>query len=121
MVSEIRLKKWMGYLLLGGIYLAIILVALGGSIFLWQNHDASLQQIIMPGSSYNLDILTIWNLQHLLTPIGLIELGMMILVGIQVARVALLLLYYITKRDYWFILFSGFVLSVILYSLIWQA
>lgn len=121
MVSEKRLKIGMGYLLLGGIYLAIFLVALGGSIFLWQHHDATLQQILIPSISYNINILTIWNIQHLLSPIGLIELGMLILVGIQVARVALLLIYYIAKRDYWFILFSGFILSVILYSLIWQA
>ncbi len=121
MVSEHRLKKWMGVLLLGGIYLAIVLVALGGSIFLWQNHDATLNQLLSPGNRYSLDIFAIWSLHHLLSPIGLIEMGMMILVGIQVARVALLLVYYIGKRDYWFILFSGFVLTVILYSLIWQA
>lgn len=121
MISEKRLKNLMGYFMLAGIYLAIFLVALGGTIFLWQHHDATLQQILMPGINYNIDVLKIWNIQHLLSPIGLIEMGMLILVGIQVARVALLLIYYIAKRDYWFILFSGFVLSVILYSLIWQA
>lgn len=121
MISEHRIKKWMGYLLLTGIYTAILFVACGGIMFLITHPGVSLQQILDATTNYSLDIWSIWTLSHLLTSTGIIEVGMIILIGIQVARVIMLLIYYSVKRDYWFMLFSSFILTVILFSLIRQS
>jgi uncharacterized membrane protein len=71
-----------------------------------------------PGIHYNFDIFSIWNWQHLFSSVGMIELGMLVLVATQVARVLMLLIFYILQRDYWYILFSSFILTVIIYSLV---
>lgn len=119
MISEIKLKQILGQLLQVGIILSILFVLIGGAGFLLQHGSENYQNNIFLMTSYDIDIIKIWN-DHLYSPIGFIELGLLMLVIMQVLRVAALSLYYILTRDYWFILFSIFILSVILYSLIRQ-
>ncbi len=120
MLSEIRLKNWVGLILQGGIISSIILVVIGGSMFLWEHGAESLESNLLAVTNYNIDILSIWNREHLFSALGLIELGLVVLVGAQVLRVALLCCYYTYARDVWFMIFSFFILAVILYSFIWQ-
>ena len=120
MVSELRFKNWLGLILQASIIISIILVLIGGCGFLWQHGADNLQYYLSLPSHLDINILTNWNSQELLSPFGLIELGLLVLVIAQVLRVALLTGYYAWIRDYWFTAFSLFILSVILYSLIWQ-
>ncbi len=120
MLTELRLKNSLGLILQASIIISIILVLIGGCGFLWQHGQDNLQYYLALPTHLDINILTNWNSQELLSPFGLIELGLLVLVLAQVLRVAILTGYYIVIRDYWFILFSVFILSVILYSLIWQ-
>lgn len=120
MLSEIQVKFWLSVILQIGIFLSIVLVLVGGAEFLWLHGSESLHSALISTTNYNINIVTIWQSQHIFSPLGLIELGLVVLVGAQVLRVALLVCYYSFIRDIWFIGFSLFILAVLLYSLIWQ-
>lgn len=100
------------------IIISIVFVMIGGISFLMQHGSESLHDNIFLATSYDIDILTIWKSEWLFSPIRLIELGLLTLVMAQILRVALLSYYYIVIRDYWFMLFSIFILSITLYSLL---
>jgi hypothetical protein len=117
MLTELQLKNWLGIILQISILFSIVLVLAGGSALLWAQGGESL---VISTAKGNIDIRSLWDVQHLFSPLGLIELGLLVLVAAQVLRVAMLCGYYTYIRDYWFMLFSFFILSVILYSLIWQ-
>jgi len=120
MISELKLKHLLGLLLQIGIILSILLVLVGGISFLLQHGGESYQNNVILSTNYDIDIIKIWHNHHFNSPIGFIELGLLTLVIMQVLRVVLLALYYILIRDYWFISFNIFILSIILFSLIRQ-
>lgn len=110
MLNETRLKNWMGIVLQVSLIIAISLTIIGGTLFLWAHGQETLQPDLLTATPFKLSF----------SPLGLIEIAMLVLVIAQVARVAILCTYYTMIRDYWFMLFSFFILAVILYSLIWQ-
>lgn len=121
MIAEKKLEFFLGILLQTGITLAIALVLAGGAWFLWQHGNDPFQHNIIITTIYDVDIIKIWQEQDLFSPVKLIELGLLTLVLTQIARVAVLCVYYLLIRDSWFIFFSFFILSIILYSLIYQS
>lgn len=119
MVSEAKLKIWLGLILQAGIFISTALVMVGGIIFLSQHGSENLKSELVSSINYDIDMLTIWHSKNLFSSVGLIELGLLCLVATQVFRVGLLCYFYAISRDYWFVFFSVFILCVILYSLIW--
>lgn len=119
-MSETHLKYWLGLLLQISIFISIILVLAGGSAFLWQHGNENLQNYLLMTSHLDLKSLSFFKIQSFFSPFGLIEMGFIVLVSAQVVRVALLTGYYVLIRDYWFMLFSFFILFVIVFSLICQ-
>lgn len=120
MLTEHRLNLWLGRILQVGIIISIVLVMLGGVSFLLEHGGENLQNNIFIATSYDIDVMHLWHNRLFATPIGWIELGLLTLVMAQILRVAVLCYYYVIIRDSWFTLFSFFILSIILYSLIWQ-
>jgi uncharacterized membrane protein len=120
MISEKKLKLIMAILLQISIVVAVFLVLTGGIIYLWQHGQDPLELHIAANANYSFSLFSIWHSAILFSPLGLIQLGMLVLVLAQVLRVGLLCGYYTYIRDYWFMAFSYFILGVILYSLIWQ-
>lgn len=120
MMTELRLKNWMGIILQVSLIISIALTIIGGSSYLWVHGQETLQENVLPVTHFNFNAFSHWSMTQLLSPLGLIEIAMLILVLAQVSRVALLCAYYTLTRDYWFMLFSFFILAIILYSLIWQ-
>ena len=120
MLTESQLQHWLGRILQFGIMLAVSLVLVGGVGFLWTHGSEPLQGNIIFSTNFDIDVLKIWH-QHLLaSPIGWIELGLLTLVIAQILRVTVIAYYYVRIRDVWFSLFSFFILSIILYCLLWQ-
>tara|TARA_R110000868_G_scaffold244441_1_gene500747 strand:+ start:2404 stop:2766 length:363 start_codon:yes stop_codon:yes gene_type:complete len=120
MIADTGLKSGLTIILQLGIFLSIALVLSGGLWFLVQHGNEPLLHNAYLATRYDIDIITIWQSPRLFSPIGLIELGLLVLVAAQVLRVALLGCYYALIRDHWLMSFSFFILVVILYSLIWQ-
>lgn len=120
MLTEHRLNLWLGRILQIGIIISIVLVMLGGVSFLLVHGGESLENNIFVTTNYDIDVIHIWRNHLFTTPIGWIELGLLTLVMAQILRVAVLCYYYVRIKDIWFTSFSFFILSIILYSLIWQ-
>ena len=120
MLTEKKIKMNMGLILQISMISAILLVVLGGVMFLWEHGSEPLSQHLTTNVSHSFNVFSLFQHAMLTTPLGLIQLGIVILVLAQVLRVALLCGYYTYIRDYWFMLFSYFILAVLVYSLIWQ-
>ena len=120
MVTEKKLQIWLGYILKFGIFISLAFVLVGAVSFLTIHGNENFNDNIFLVTNYDIDILKIWQSKEFYSPLGMIELGLLALVIVQVLRVAFLTYYYTLISDKWFMLFSFFILSVILYTLIWQ-
>lgn len=120
MSVENRIKDWLGLLLQAGILLSLVLVLAGGIAFLFLHGSENFHDNLIYSTNYEIILPGFFYSHFFLTPMGLIELGLLILVLAQILRVVVLCGYYTILRDYWFMLFSFFILSVILYSLLWH-
>lgn len=118
MLSQKRLENYLGIILQIAIIISIVMVLLGGSWFLSLHGNEALNNNPFIVNNHQIHFSLLWQQQHWLSPFGLIEIGLLILVIAQVLRVAMLTGYYLFIRDYWFMVFSLFILSVILYSLV---
>ena len=61
-----------------------------------------------------------WKSIFSFTPINMINLGLLVLVFIEILRVALLGWFYYSIKDKWFTFISIFILLILLYSFIWR-
>ncbi len=104
-----------------GMLLSLLLVMMGGALYLWQHGHETMHAEWIAMNSYEISIKQIWVKARDLQAFGIIDLGIFILVMTQVLRVALLAAYYVIKRDYWFMIISLFILFVLLYSLFFRA
>lgn len=120
MFSVKKLQEIMGILLLIGISLSASLVCIGGLLFLWQHGGESIQTEWMQLSTAPINRSSIWQLAFSFTPLGMIELGLLLLVFTQIIRVALLCGFYAVIKDYWFTFISTFILCVLVYSFFWR-
>ena len=120
MNSTTNIQDKISLILLVGILAAIGLVFLGGIIYLFQVGNENLQMELLQSITYKTSLKQIISKALSLSPLGIIELGLMILVITQLLRIALLTWFYFIIRDYWFTVFSIFILSVLVYSLIWR-
>lgn len=102
--------------MLFGTFIAMFFVLLGGTIYLWQHAHEPLQTELL-NLREPMGLLRTWQDLQTATPIGLIELGLGLLIATQVLRMLCLIEFYVRARDYWFMFFSTFILTAILYSL----
>ncbi len=115
-MSRTSLQLAIAWILNLGVVLALLLVMTGGVILLYQDGHQPLDNFLMQASQITINPLNLWQDALLLTPVSLIELGLFVLIGTQVLRIALLALFYIVTHDKWFTLFSIFILAAMISS-----
>lgn len=103
-----QMQYWMSRLLLTGTLLALTVVTLGGIWYLTLHGSSPLQTELFNVHASDLKITA---------PLGFIELGLYLLIATQVLRLIWLLWFYIKDHDYWFSIFTAFILCLIIYSL----
>lgn len=104
-----RLQLMIGKLMLAGAIISATVTFIGAVIFLSQHgSEPSYFHLFKPTNSY---------VTNYFSARGLIAIGLYILVFTQVLRVALTGWLFVKLRDKWFIGFSLFVLTVLIYSL----
>ena len=113
-----RIEAVMSVLLTLGTLTAIVCVGFGGLLYL---HLHGMQ--LLPSELMQANAATQQSNNFVFNsfPLHLIAIGLLVLVGTQLLRVFLLAMFYLYTRDYLFTLISFFVLSILLYSLIWQS
>lgn len=109
------IEKKLGALLLFGTLLAALIVLIGGILYLLHTGTQPMQFDLLQNAPKATG--TIWRNAFSFTPLGIVQLGLLVLVATQLFRVASLFVYYSIIRDYWFMLFCGLVLLALIYSL----
>lgn len=119
-MSRRNIENIIGLVLLFGIILSAITVLIGGILFLLQHGSESLQSELGYAFTFPTNSQQLWQMALSFTPIGIIELGLLMLVMTQILRVILLTGYFLALRDNWFILCSIFILLMLVYSLFFR-
>lgn len=120
MFSKKKMQDMIGLTLLIGTLFSLALVIIGGTFFLLQNGNLPLQSELVQSDTYQTSIKQLWHNALSFTPVGIIELGLLLLIGTQLLRVAMLTWFYAVSRDFWFTIISGFVLLTLIYSFLWR-
>ena len=120
MLSVNKMEEIMSLLLLCGTACAAGFVCIGGLFFLMQHGMDNIQVEILQTTPLQISHQELWQFALSFTPLGLIELGLLLLVLTQIIRVALLCGFYAAIRDYWFTVICTFILFVLVYSLFWR-
>lgn len=112
-----RIELAIEWILLIGISIAFLLVGIGFIIYLTYHGNTMVgyQQFIKPPSEFTSQK-GIWHNFLNFTGEGLIQIGLLFLVGIQILRMALLTWFYAKSHDVLFFGMSLFILGVLLYS-----
>jgi uncharacterized membrane protein len=120
MLSIKKMQTLMSFILLTGTLLATALVMIGGILYLLQSGNDSIQNEWLPVHTSSLSIKQIWQFAFSFSPLGIIELGLLLLVATQTIRVALLCWFYTMIHDYKFVMISAFILILLIYSSFWR-
>jgi len=111
-----KMQRGMSLILMAGMIIAVVLVMTGGSIFLLLYGSENANEEFVNVLGYATNVSRIFKMALDFSPLGLIELGLLVLVATQIVRVALLAGFYAKTRDYWFVGMSLFILAVLIYS-----
>lgn len=120
MLSEKTMDNVIGIILMAGTWLSVLLVAIGSAMYLSMYGHESWQQESLQAHIHPTTIKFIWQFALSFSSLGIIELGLLLLVGTQIIRVALLCFYYTATKDYTFTLISLFILIMLIYSSLWR-
>lgn len=111
-----KIEEIMGVILIIGTLLAVILVMIGGTLYLIDHGGDLRSTSILSISNYPSNFREIINGLYTSSALAIIELGLLVLVGIQLLRVGLLVIYYLFIADYYFTVISLFIFAVLIYS-----
>lgn len=120
MFSIKQMENIIGWILIVGTLFSALLVLTGGCLYLLQHGSETMNAELLAANDYQIGVREILDIAFSFSPIGLIELGLVLLVATQLLRVALLVWFYAMIRDYWFTLISCFILFTLTYSLLWR-
>lgn len=110
-----RMQISVTWLLRIGVTLALLLVCVGGMMYLLQHaHDVVDYRVFRGESVMALSIDGILSAITTLQPRVLIQLGVLVLIITQILRVAIVAWHFMRMRDYIFALISTFVLLAVL-------
>lgn len=118
MFSTKNMDRLISLILIIGTLISVLLVMLGGTLYLLQNGNESLRLELLQNTIYPRGMKSVWLTALSFSPLGMIELGLLLLVITQILRVGLLAWFYAYMRDYWFTSISVFILLMLLYSFI---
>lgn len=116
MPSIKRMENAMSVILTTGMIISLMLVTIGGVLYLYQSAHENIDAFFHSGLNFQTSVGQIVLSAFSLSPFGIIEFGVLILVATQSVRVGLLVWYYSLKKDRWFTGISLFILAVLIYS-----
>jgi uncharacterized membrane protein len=118
MVAIRRMEKVIGMVLLTGVLTSAALVLFGGAIYMWRHGSTPVHYRIFRGEPSDLrNIAGIWKDFTHERGRGAIQFGLMLLVGVQLARVALTGILFLMNRDKIFVVITFMVLAMLTYAL----
>lgn len=118
MLSTKKMEEIMGWLLTLGTLISAALVLIGGGVYLMQYGHTKIDISALQDHAQPTSIKQIWETALSFSPLGIVELGLLLLVATQILRVGLLAWFYAAIRDYRFTLISVFILLTLIYSFV---
>ncbi len=120
-MSTARLERLIGSVLLAGVFASAVIVCSGGALFLWRHGGATVHYRVFRGEPSDLcSIEGAVKDAKSFSGRGIIQLGLMLLVAVQVVRVGLATFLFAVSRDRVFVLVSLLVLGMLSYGLLVQ-
>jgi uncharacterized membrane protein len=115
------MERVIGVMLLVGVLASTIIVLFGGAVYVWRHAHMAVHYRVFRGESSDLRRLAgIWEDVKAFSGRGIIQLGLMLLVSLQVLRVILTGALFVKSRDAVFIFISGLVLALLMYGLVFE-
>jgi uncharacterized membrane protein len=120
--SRPQLEKLIGVVLLAGVLVSTFVVFLGGVIYVWRHGASSVDYRSFRGEPSDLRSLAgIGKDVKALSGQGIIQFGLVLLVALQVVRVALAGVFFLISRDRVFVAITTIVLALLAYGLIFES
>ncbi len=118
MVAIRRMEKLIGVVLLAGVLASAAIVLFGGVLYMWRHGASPVHYRIFRGETSDLRSLAgIWKDFEEGSGRGAIQFGLMLLVGVQLIRVALTGVLFLLNRDKVFVVITFLVLTMLTYAL----
>src|SRR5438552_1802858 len=115
-----RLDVLISYVLRTGLWFSVIIVSIGGALYLIQNGSQLIHYQILEHETA-VTVMIILSELRTLSAKAIINLGLFVLVLTQVARVLLTVIIFIAERDVIFALISLVILIALIYSIFWRS
>ncbi len=113
-----RIERLIGFVLLIGVLLSAVTVLLGGVLFLWRHGSTPVHYRIFRGEPSDLrTLLGVWSDATRGSGRGIIQIGLILLVAVQLIRVMLTGILFLLSRDKTFVLITTVVLGLLTYAL----
>lgn len=113
-----RMEQLIGVVLLVGVLASAATVLLGGGVFLWHHGSDPVHYRIFRGEPSDLCTLSgIWADVKSGSGRGIIQIGLILLVAVQLIRVALAGVLFLLSRDKPFVFITAIVLGLLMYAL----
>ncbi len=113
-----RLERLIGFVLLVGVLLSAATVLLGGVLFLWRHGSTPVHYRIFRGEPSDLrTLLGVWGDVMKGSGRGIIQVGLILLVAVQLVRVLLTGILFLLSRDKTFVVITTVVLGLLTYAL----
>jgi uncharacterized membrane protein len=113
------IDRFLSRVLRGGLLIAFLIVAIGGTLYLWRHGTEIPEYHVFKGEPRELrGISGIVSYALHDKSMGIIQLGIILLIATPIARVASCLLIFALQRDYLYITLATIVLLVLLYSIL---
>jgi len=113
--TQIAIKR----VLLVGVLTSFIVVLIGGILYLLKYSGDIIHYQAFHGEPINYSIIDVFKNALTLSPQGIIQFGIFILVFVQILRVGVTAWMFIQSREKIFIYICSFIFFVLVYSLIW--
>jgi uncharacterized membrane protein len=120
--NDQRVEQIMGQLLRAGVIIAAAIVLVGGVVFLVRHGDEKIDYQHFHGQPAELcSVSGIVDLAKTASGRGLIQLGLLALVGTPIARVVFSIYAFGRERDWLYVAITLVVFAVLLYSLVFDS
>jgi uncharacterized membrane protein len=117
-VDDKRVEMFLGKMLRWGVLLAALVVFAGGVWFLAESHDVAQNYTTFRGEPAELrSVPDIVQQAIELRPLGVIQLGLLLLIATPVARVLFSVLGFGLERDWMYVVITLLVLALLIYTL----
>jgi uncharacterized membrane protein len=116
--SAVQMERLIGMALLVGVLLSTIIVSLGGIVYVWRHSKSTVHYRVFRGEPS--DLRTLAGIEEDVKSFsgrGIIQVGLILLVGLQVVRVVLTGMLFVTSRDWVFTGITTLVLALLMYGL----